>query len=631
VSKTADDNTDGEEGRAKPLTIFQRIGTFLPAISILGIAVPTLVFVWMMQINGWQVPKLGFGLNLPGTSAVQLIRQDGYYLFESPTSRQYFTQIGGNYDTLLNPWRQYFKERNVSVKELTAAADIGGLNEGVLIVPSALALSDAERDAILGFRTRGGSILATWATGTRSGSGEWSGWQLLDSLGAKVVGEIPKDAESRHLTLDGESPVSHQQPPGTRIWMGKTTETLLRMTGTNRAARFMDWPRIPEPDRKGEAAITFDELPAPAGRSVVYAFAETAWESRPFAPHLLIDDTLRWLSREPIIVKANWPQGKSAAQIIEMDTEQGFENASAFAQQMQSIGYRSTFYVLTSVGVQYPDLLRTLARDFEVGYHGDVHTSFKDLTPTAQEQRLLTMKSEMASVLGDVSKITGFRAPTEGYDKITEQLIHKLGIRHHAADPNRLEGRVPAIVKMDGVPVEDSLVVIPRTQRDDINLYWERLDVPQLTQALIDDFDLAVDSRSLGFLSVHSQNFGPDSVLLQAMPEFLAHLQKRRSGLWLATGTEIADWWRDRERIALSSAPVGRRLDFNITIKGDKPVKGASFTIMLPQKGLIPTVRSTKIGTPLPQVNALDEYRASVVFDQLPPGDYVFQATFTQK
>ncbi len=617
-----------EDGPAKGYrqrrSIFRRIGIFLPVLAILGVTLPAIVFLTMMQLNGWKLPLIG-----SQNAAMEWVPSNNkIFLYSSPSSKVYFTKIGGNYEVLLNPWRNYFKERNIQAIELHDLSEIKAQTAGVLIAPSALSLSDAERDAILSFRANGGGVLATWATGTRNASGEWTGWQFLESLGAKTVGEIPADSESRHLTLTGESPLSFQQPAGTRIWMGQTTESLLRFTGESIAARLMDWPRVLKEKYRNEGAIVFTETAPDVGRTALFAFSETSWESRPFVPHQVIDDTLKWLQRQPSVVRAAWPNGRLSAQIIEMDTEQGFQNASAFAALMKSIDYRATFYVLTSVAVQFPDLLKELARNFEIGYHGDVHSSFKGQPPQIQEQRILNMKAELASVLGDVASITGFRAPTEGYDATTEQLLQKHGVRHHAADPNRWEGRLPALIKMEGVATNDSLVVLARTQRDDINLYWEKLDATQTTKALIDDFDLAVDTGALGFLSVHSQNFAEGSVLRQAMPAFLDHVQRRRSQIWLASSGEVAQWWRDRDRVSLSSAISGKRMVINLTVKGTDPVNGFTLLIIQPQKGMLPTVQSTKIGAPVPQVTRLDDYRAAVRFDSLTPGDYVFQATF---
>jgi peptidoglycan/xylan/chitin deacetylase (PgdA/CDA1 family) len=344
----------------------------------------------------------------------------------------------------------------------------------------------------------------------------------------------------------------------------------------------------------------------------------------------LIDDTLQWLKREPAIVRAAWPNGKLSAQVVEMDTEQEFSNALPFASMMQSMGYPATFYVLTSVGKLFPDVLTKLARDFEIGFHGDVHLSFKGQPANQQEKRIQTMRSEMASVIPNLKDMTGFRAPTEGYDGTTEQLLQKFGFRHHTADPNRTEGRLPVLAKLDGVEAKDSVVILPRTQRDDINLYGEKLSVEQTTKALIDDTDQAIDTGALGLLSIHSQNFNADGVLIKALPGFLEHLKQRRDPLWIASAGQVADWWRERERLKLSSNYTGKRLEFNITVAGEKPLNGAGLIVMLPQKGILPTVQTLKIGTSKPSVSKIDDYRALITLGALNPGNYAYQVTFAQ-
>lgn len=604
----------------------KRIGTYLPVMIILGLAVPALIYLAVMQSIGWRSPVLGVN----GALSYVASTGNSIILYASPNTKTYFSGIGGNYEMLLVPWRNYFLDRKLGFKEIQDVSQLRKYKEGVLILPSAVSLSDEERAEILTFRSKGGAILATWATGTRNGKGDWEGWQFLENLGAKMLGEIPADTDARHLVLTGESPVSHTQPAGQRILMGKTAEPLLRFKGEMVAGRFMNWARITDDERRGEGAVIFSETTASSGRVAFFAFAETAWESHPLVPYTLIDDTIQWLQREPAIVRAAWPSGKLAAQVIEMDTEQGFPNALLFASMMQSLDFPTTFYVLTSVGKLFPEILTKLARDFEIGFHGDVHVSFKGQPASQQEQRMQTMRTEMASVIPDIKGITGFRAPTEGYDATTEQLLQKIGIRHHTADPNRTEGRLPVLAKLEGVETEDALVVLPRTQRDDINLYLEKFTTEQATKALIDDSDLAIDTGALGLLSVHSQNFNADGTLIKAMPGFLVHLKQRRGPVWFASAGQVADWWRERERFKLSSSNPGKRLEFNITITGKKPLSGVSMIVMLPQKGILPTVQSVKIGGVKPTISRIDDYRAAIVFDSLNPGNYAYQATFSQ-
>ncbi|WP_194723917.1 polysaccharide deacetylase family protein [Noviherbaspirillum malthae] len=600
----------------------RRMGTYLPLLALLGVALPILIYLTVMQTLGWQVPRLGMNGLLPtyeygATNTV---------LYASRTTRDYFARAGGNYETLLVPWRSYFSARRAGFKELSTADQLNAQKDGVVILPSAVALDLDERTALAAFRARGGAILATWASGARNGKGDWEGWQFLESLGAQMIGEMPATAEAGHLIMNGESPVSHQLPAGFRYAMAKTAEPLLRIKGERIAARFMNWTRISEPERRDEGAIVIAEPGPGVGRAAVFAFSESVWEARPALLYALIDDTLQWLQRDPAFLRAAWPHGKRAAQVIEMDTEEGFPNALVFAQMMKDINYRATFYVLTSVARRYPDVLSALHRDFEIGYHADVHDSFKGQSPTLQQQRMQNMRADMATILPDVATITGFRAPTEGYDGTTELLLQKNGIRHHAADPARSESRLPLIEKSKDIALQDALVVLPRTQRDDINL--AQYNVEQMAQEMVADFDLTVDNGALGLLSVHTQNYQAEGVLARAMVKLLDRIKQRRDHVWLAPAGDVATWWKERERFRLSVTKSGKRLDMNVSIAGTTPLQGATVLVMLPQKGVLPQVHSAKIGLPKPEVLLLDDYRAAIVFEKLAPGDYAYQASF---
>lgn len=632
---------------------YRRIGTYLIGLIVLVMAVSVFAYLSSMQVLGWQMPQ--FSLNTPfgapgGNTSTPVSK--GLYLYVSPNTRSYFSSIGGNYDRLLAPWRAYGKQRQISFKEITDPQELRNISEGVLILPSAVALSEQERVDLQAYRTQGGAILATWASGTRNEKGEWAGWQFLEGLGAVSKGEIAQGAPAaaasvasaaslasatspvsstslaRYLILDGETPLTHSQAAGQRIWLGNASESLLRFSGKAGAARIMDWGRVQDAERKNEAAVLYAEPSAESGRSAIFAFAESAWEAQPYPIYSLVDDTLSWLQRRPALVRAVWPEGKYAAQIIEMDTEQGFPNALRFAAMIRSISYRGSFYMLTSVARQFPEETKTLARDYDVGYHGDVHEGFKGQSAGQQETRLNTMRADMKSIINDTAALTGFRAPLEAYDDTTQLMLQKAGFLHHLTDPGSTEGRLPAFVKLDGVSNDKAMVLLPRTQRDDLNLSKEQLDVEQTKQALIADAETSRQMGALGILSVHSQNFEENSTLAQAFPAYLAYLKANRNTIWLASATQVANWWHERDRLKLSSTVKGRRIEFDMTITGDKPLENASLILMLPQKGQLPSVLGLKIGTPKASIKRIDDYRVAIVFEALEPGNYAYQVVF---
>lgn len=605
---------------------YQRFGTYIHLFIVVGIAAPTMIYMQVMQSLGWRMPFVGAN----GVLSFVATSSEAVFLYASPTTRKHFEGTGANYDLLLTPWRDYFNSRKTKYKELSELAQIKKLEDGVIIVPSAVALSPEERFELQAFRERGGSLLTTWATGTRNTKGEWEGWQFLDSLGAKVMGEVSSESEANHFILNGDSPVSHSAQAGQRIFMSKASESLLRLKGDNSAGKFANWARVIEDNRRGESAAVFFEDKPEFGRTMVLGFAESAWSNHPLGIYPFFDDAIRWLQREPTAVRAAWPQGKLAANVIEMDTEDKFNNALNFDAMMQAVDYPTSFYVLTSVAKQFPETVAKLAKEAEIGFHGDIHTGFKDQSTAQQELRLQNMRRDLSSVMPDLSKVSGFRAPTEGYDSNTEKLLFSMGIRHHVADPNRSESRLPLFAKVEGSVPDTDLIVLPRTQRDDINLYWERLGVEQMTQALIDDTDLILENGGLGVLSVHTQNFETSSVLYKALPAYLVNAKQKRNVLWLASTGQVADWWRDRERFLMRSTFSGKHLAIDVTVTGKKPVSGGTIFIMLPQKDLLPNVQNTKTSGVKPTVTRIDPYRAAMIFPTLPPGNYSYQVTFTQ-
>lgn len=607
---------------------FNRVGPYLPALIVLSVAVPVFIYLLFMQAMGWSLPVIGgsAGSSLGGPTSSDVA------LYSSAHTKSYFSRAGGNYEVLLNPWRGYFGSRKIKFSEIQTPAQLRKLKGGILVLPSAISLSDEERFEIVAFRANGGAVLATWATGSRNTRGDWLGWQFLSNLGPRVSEEISANSNMNTLVFSGESPVAHSHAAGRRVELSRTSEALLRATGEMRAAQFSGPVRPNVDERKRtEGAVIFSEANELVGRVAFFAFAESTWEAQPQATYELIDSTLQWLHRDPAVVRAAWPDGKRAAQVIAMDVDEGFANALPLASLLRSISYRGSVYIQTSAGKMFPNVVTQLARDFELGYLGDTPATFKGQLIGLQEQRMQVMRSDLASLVADTRGITGFRAPFEGYDATTERLLEKFGIGYHVAERHRGNVALPILIKTEGVAPPNTLVVLPRTQRDDISLLSEAPVAEQLTKALIDDLDWILDNGALGVLSLHSKNLGADGILLAALPGWLDHLKQRRSGLWLASGGEVADWWRERERLRYATKQNGKRIELDITVTGDKPLKGATLVVMLPQKGAQAIAEGLKIGMVKPTIARIDDYRSSLIFDTLAPGSYAYQLTFSSR
>ena len=170
---------------------YRRMGIYLPALVVGGLAVLALVYLLAMRTLGWPVP------DRLDTALPPLVQGEGsrdVVLFVSPTTQRYFTGVGGNYEVLLSPWRKHLSSQRWRVTEASTPEALSEAEGRILIVPSAVALSPQERSAIEAFKADGGSVLLTWASGTRDDANQWTGWDWLERMGLWRAGKLTERA-----------------------------------------------------------------------------------------------------------------------------------------------------------------------------------------------------------------------------------------------------------------------------------------------------------------------------------------------------------------------------------------------------------------------------------------------------
>ena len=537
------------------------------------------------------------------------------YFYATPTTAEHMKQQGKSYANIIKRWRPYLKKYGDQVHEITREQLLAGLKPGVLILPTAIALDTQERRAIEQFASLGGSLLGNGLIGTLDAQGRPAGMDFLENtFKVRTHGFFPASDDSFFMPF-GDSPVTWPIPAARRMPIYAGNETILRISTQNEAAVLMDWSRSLQP--VAHTVMAFDE--SGKSRSAYFSFGDDAWRASKDS-NLVLDATLAWLRRVPQAYKAAWPNGYKAAHLIEMDTEDQFHSAPNFAKHLESQGLKGTFYCLTSEAVRHPDLVRDLmARGHEIAYHADVHFGFKGDPEGEQELRIIFMKQQMQTILGDrVKEATGFRAPTESYDKTTERLLRKHGILHHAADESAIEDRLPFFsVSEPGVSPQQALIVLPRTQLDDVSFKKLKFTPEQVTFNLNYDLDLTVRSGGFGLLSVHTQNYLEGGLMFVTMGDYVRKVASYKDRLWVARGDEITAWWRKRESVHLEQRFVKNSL--HVALQNTAPVQGLTVLVTLPHKDAAVRVSAATSGAPV-KIKPLDSFRAALVFDTLPAG-----------
>ncbi len=603
----------------RKVPVYLRVELYIPLILLAGISLAVLLYAQGMIGAGWQ-PK-------QRTTSVAGAFGDVQHpvvLYVSPTTRAYLATVSGNHEVLVKPWRDYFKEHKRVFKEVSDPAALGEHKNAVLVVPSAVSLNEAERKALTEHHKNGGSILASGPFGARDGAGAWLGWGLMQTLfGTRILDELDPASEKNFLVMAGNTPITASFANGSRFWIGKSPEKALRYEGGQPAARFLDWARTP--DGKGPSVVYGEK---DKGRYVLFGFSENAWDAAPTPMRMLSDGAIDWLQRTPRAVLSAWPSGYRAAHMITMNVDEPVENVANLASALDSLKMRGTFFVVADAAAKSPGTLKTLAAGHEIAYHGDGYKGFKDQPKVEQGQRVKDMQQRLAASLRPDDRITGFRAPGEDYDARTEQVLQAAGFRYHAVDPNRSDARLPLFAKANSKPPVDDVVVLPRTQRDDIVfLQVKDAGLNDIIATMKGELGIVLEEGALGMLSVHSRNFAKDSVMSQAVPAYLLSLAELKQQVWFPTGTEVADWWRKRDNVRVTLNSVGSRYELEVSNVGDANVEGATVTVFHPQAATV-TVTATKAWMPEATVRKVDDMRSQVIFGALGKGHFGYTLVF---
>ncbi|MDP2417125.1 MAG: polysaccharide deacetylase family protein [Hydrogenophaga sp.] len=552
------------------------------------------------------------------------------YFYLSPLTAQYLHAKGSNNNASLTIWRKYLRKACQCFTEVGREELLGTLKPGVLILASTELLDAEERQAIRAFAASGGSLLATWMTGTRGAQGEWVGYDFLDELfKVRVVGEFRRPNNEHWFMIPfGDGPLSWSIPAGRRMYMGETVHNMLRIESPHLAAVNMNWNREKD-DEGANGTVAFHE--SDTHRSAYFSFPEAWGFTSQQGIISILDNTLAWLRRQPKAFKAAWPHGKQAAHLMEMDTEDKFFSAPNFAKDLESIGVRGTFYSLTSEAIKFPEVVKDLlARGHEIAYHADVHIGFAKDAPAKQEARIINMRQQMQTILGEnIHLATGFRAPTESYDANTELIMRKHGIEHHAANPSSTEDRLPFFSKVDpSLGPEQALVVLPRTQYDDVNYTGMGFSPEKVLSTLKYDLDLVVMGGAFGLLSVHTQNYINEGLLPKVMPDYVKYVETYKDRLWIPRGDQIATWWRQRERVKVKQLEEGKDIVVKLSVAEPGQVTGLTVMLTNPRKNVRPTVSPRSRSAIGVKVVAVDPFRTALVFDLPKAGEFEYLVRF---
>jgi hypothetical protein len=555
------------------------------------------------------------------------------HLYASPTTESYLKSGGLDAKNNLRIWETFLRKYKIPFQLVTTVDRLEAAASGVLLLPTSVALSAREKQAVVNFRAKGGSVLASWLAGVRGEKGEWLGFDFMErALDAKVVGDTRADEEDNFMMPYGDNPITHHLPAGQRIWMEVVKETYpLRLVGRHPAANIMDWSRTFVPDKTG-TVIVFDEKAQPTGqlsRSVVLGYPERLWlAADPKSLEAIAHNALTWLLRQPDAYTSAWPQTYRSAVVFAVDSTDEFNPADLeLANLLKKNGLLATYYVMTQIVMKSVPVLKQIqAQGHEIAYMADRFIGYRNQTAVVQAKRLETMRLEMKNSGLEIAADAGFHPPMDAYDKTTELLIYANGFGHFVSFTDTTDARLPFIATSQGANTPNSVatVVLPRTISGPEDA-MEAGDAEEGLKTFMSELDLSQKMAALSVLRLAQQTF----ITKEQWDEILGYIKSPNEKIWVATAGQVAEWWRERERVSfkLETDPTAPLLI--VAIKGSTPLKQAvALYVNLPQTKSVMRVVSRAGPENSVRIAPIDAWRSALVLKDLAPGTYRWHLYF---
>lgn len=562
-------------------------------------------------------PKRHARLTAPVVDPATLTSID-VWLYVSRASQAQLMTLGTDPTTGVRIWENYLRAKNIRYARITSATDLNRIAaSGVLLLASTLVLSEPEKQAVMHWRNRGGSVLSTWLTASHSETGQPLGDAFMsDVLDVRVAGNTQGEEDDTFMIVHGDNPVAHQLPAGTRVWLERVPKQLpLRLIGKQEGAQIMDWSRDYDA-QKPSGLLTFNERKMPSGqfsRTVTLGYPEQNWlRSDPKHLDAITGGILSWLWRRPSAYLGAWPHPYESGFLLAVQAAEPVAEVDVdIAKTFRAMGGRATYYVHGgNAGKAAAAIKAVQALGHDIGYFGDRFEGFKDQSETTQNERLDTMQKQLADAGIAIAAPPSFSAPLDSYDQTTQRLVQARKFDNFLAFMEVTDSSLPFVSSRNADGLGET-VVLPRT------LIGPEETIEQGDPAVgLGNFLKLLDlSAHMGGLSV--VRLPAQSLLVPAQRKLVldkvASLRKR---VWMASAKQIAQWWRSREQVsvALEPHPRGYLLSAVVAhpLAAQEPL---SIWINLPRPDSRVRLLPLHKGDKLPPVVAVDSLRAAIVLN----------------
>lgn len=541
-------------------------------------------------------PEIGVAVLKSGTSA----------LLSDPNPEDYFDAV--------RQWEIALTEagipfRVIGDQDLTPEI---AAHSTVLVLPSAVCISDAQRAAIQTLSKAGVGIVASGALGARDATCAWRGWDFLTSVtGVRKPSAAPA-TEGAFAIFRGGQYFSEAVPAGFRLELPR--QELVFGTVRSPDAYRSDGRLRPAPGDAPEEAALAAHGTYQAARMVWLGFKETltegsAKDQRAALNHFMAHSVL-WVGRQPLTTFGNWPN-RSRAAVLLAETVDSPESATPAATVLRQERVSATYLLTSSKALEAPAALRRLREVGEIASGGDTTDAFAEQDTGSQTARLVKARAELER-LGS-APILGFDPPQQVWDDATVDALRHAGYSYYL-DRSEFRRAVPQLLiakeetKWFLPPREVELARISTTGASDMEVIARYRRPGALGADLADGF--VRDFRLTEFVGgLYTLSFRSDLLGAPENTHILRSVVRTMKGdrAWITSGEQLTAWWSQREKVKVESRMISpTRIRIAVTNRSNRPMQNASVYVYLPRRPKVARVVPVMLDRMTPHSELLD-------------------------
>lgn len=523
---------------------------------------------------------------------------------------------GADPTTGLRIWENYLRANNIAFARVSGANDLNRIGaSGILLLASTVVLNDSEKQAVLQWRNRGGSVLSTWLTASHSETGISQGDTFMrDVLDVQVAGNTQDAVDDTFMIVHGDNPLTHRLPAGSRVWLERVPKQLpLRLIGQQEAAQIMDWSRNYDAE-KPSGLLTFNERQMPSGqysRTATLGYPEQNWlRSDPKHLDAVAGGILSWLWRRPDAYLGAWPYPFHSGFLFAMQAGETLaEMDVAIGKAVADMGGRATFYVHSGNAAKAVSAIKAIkAQGHDIGYFSDRFEGLQGQSEAIQSGRLDTMQKQLTEARVSVSTPASFSAPMDSYDPITQRLLLARQFDNYLAFMEVTDSSLPLVANRNAAGLAQT-VVLPRTLIGPEESIETEDPVAGLTSYL-KLLDISVDMGGLIVMRMPSQTL----LTAEQRKRVFDKVASLRPRIWMASANQIAQWWRSREHVSVALEPHAQGYLLSATVASPLAAQQPlAIWVNLPRHSSQVRLQALRKGAPVPRVVAADPWRAAIV------------------